>query len=133
MRGVPMSQSTRPLLASAVPIFSSVTHSQAVFTASEGTTASEFGGIAAQNPNLTPATVTFTLFSSSNTPLGSSTIAIPKGHHLMLETSELTRGVVPPPGSYLVVSSDIPIQMFGFLADDAAGTVLPYVALSSQP
>jgi len=133
MRGVPMAPSVRPLLASAVPIFSSMTHSQAVFTASEATTASQYGGIAAQNPNLTPATVTFTLFSSLDAPLGSSTVVMPRGHHLMLETSELTQGVVPPPGSYLVVSSDLPIQVFGFLADDAAATVLPYVALSSQP
>jgi hypothetical protein len=133
MRGVPLGQSAQPLLTSAVPIFSSVTHSQAVFSASEGTAASEFGGVAAQNPNLTPATVTFTLLSASNTPLGSSTMVIPSGHRLMRETSELAMGVVPPPGSYLVISSDVPIQVFGFLADNAAGTVLPYVALSSQP
>ena len=132
MRGTPLGQSVRPLLASAVPIFSSLTHSQTVFAASVSTVASEFGGIAAQNPDLAPATVTFTLLSSTNAPLGSSTVVIPSGYRLMRETSELAQGVVPPPGSYLVVSSDVPIQVFGFLADDAAGTVLPYVPLSSS-
>jgi len=132
MRGIPLGQSSHPLLASAVPIFSSVTHSQAVFSAAASLTASEFTGIAVQNPNLEPATVTFTLFSSGNTSLGSSTMVIPSGYRMMRDMSELT-GVVPPTGSYVVVSSDFPVQMFGFLGDSVTGTVVPYVALSSQP
>jgi len=130
MRGIQLDQSARPLLASAKPIFSSVTYSQAAFASGWSMTTSEFDGLAVQNPNQAPATVTFTLFSVSNVPLGSSTVVIPAGNYLMKETSELTGGVAPPPGSYMVVSSDSPIQMFGFLADDLAGTVLPYVALS---
>jgi hypothetical protein len=132
MRGTMLGQSTQPLLARAVPIFSAVTHSQAVFAAADSLSTSEFTGIAVQNPNLSPATVTFTLFSSRDTALGSSTVVIPGGNRLMRDVTELT-GVAPPPGSYLAASSDSPVQMFGFLGDTFTETVVPYSALSSQP
>lgn len=132
MRGTPLGESRQPLLASAVPIFSTVTHSQAVFAAANRLSASEFTGVAVQNPSLTTATVTFTLFSSSDAPLGSSTVVIPSGYRMMRDMSELA-GVAPPQGSYLVAASDVPVQMFGFLGDSVTGTVAPYVALSSQP
>jgi hypothetical protein len=132
MRGIALGQSNRPLLASAVPIFSTMTYSQASFAAANNLSTSEFSGVAVQNPSLLTATVTFTLFSPSNAPLGSSTVVIPNGYRMMRETSELA-GVAPPAGSYLVVSSDTPIQMFAFLGDTVTGTVVPYVALSSQP
>jgi hypothetical protein len=131
MRGIPLGQSEQPLLASALPIFSSVTHSQAVFSSGDAG-AGEFSGIAVQNPNLAPATVTFNLFSVSRDALGGSTIVIPSGYRMMRDMSEVT-GVAPPPGSYLVISSDAPVQTFGFLGDDAAGTVVPYFALASRP
>lgn len=131
MRGVPFGQSNQPLLASALPIFSSSTYSQAMFSSGD-LSASEFSGIAVQNPNFAPATVTFTLFSSSNVALGSSTMVIPSGTRIMRETSELT-GAAPQPGSYVAVSSDVSVQMFGFQGDNISGTVVPYVALSSQP
>jgi len=130
MRGTLLGQSNQALLASALPLFSSVTYSQAVF-ATTNTTTSEFSGLAVQNPNLAPATVTFTLFSLSNAPLGSSTIVIPSSNRIMRDMSELT-GVVPPQGSYVTVSSDVPVQMFGFVGNNVSGTVVPYVALSSQ-
>lgn len=131
MRGIPLGQSSEPLLASAVPIFSSATYSQAVFATADPTT-SQFSGIAVQNPNLSPATVTFTLFSAADAPLGNSTIVVPFGNRMMRDMFELT-GVTPPQGSYVVVSSDVPVEMFGFLGDNVSGTVVPYVALSSQP
>ena len=131
MRGIPVGQSSQPLLASAMPIFSSVTHSRAVF-ATVDTSTSEFSGLAVQNPNLTDATVTFTLFSLTNTQLGSSTMIIPSGNRIMRDMTELS-GAIPQPGSYLVVTSNEPVQMFGFLGDNVAGTVLPYVALSAYP
>jgi hypothetical protein len=132
MRGVPLGQSNQALLASAVPIFSTVTYSQAVFAAADSLSASEFTGIAVQNPSLMTASVTFTLLSSSNAPLGSSTVVIPSGYRMMRDISELA-GIAPPAGSYVVASSDTPVQMFGFLGDTVTGTVVPYVALSSQP
>jgi hypothetical protein len=131
MRGIAFNPSSQPLLASAIPIFSSVTYSRAVF-ASAAATASVFGGIAVQNPNPGAATVTFALFSSSDTPLGSSTVIVPSGNRMMNDMAELT-GVTPPQGSYVVVSSDSPVEMFAFLADNLTQTVVPYVALSTQP
>jgi hypothetical protein len=131
LRGVPLGQSNQPLLASALPIFSSSSYTQAVFSSGD-ISSNEFSGIAVQNPNLSPATVTSTLFSSSNVSLGTSTIVVPGGNRIMRETSELT-GTAPQPGSYLIVSSDVPVQMFGFQGDNVTGTVVPYVALSSQP
>src|SRR5262249_1277123 len=129
MRGVPLGQSQEPLLSSAVPIFSSATWSHAVFSAGDVSTG-EFGGIAVQNPNIKEATVTFNLFSSSNAALGSATIALPSGNRIMREISELV-SIVPTQGSYLEVSSDVPVQMFGFLGNNVTGAVLPYVSLSS--
>lgn len=133
LRGISLGQSNRPLLSSVVPIFSSLTHSQAVFAASSFASSSQFSGVAVQNPSLEPTTVTFTLFSSAAVPLGSSTAVIPSGYRMMRESSELAQGVTPPPGSYLKVSADHSIQMFGFLGDESLGTVLPLTALSSQP
>lgn len=130
-RGTLLGQSDQPLLSSAIPIFSSLAYSQAVFAMGDLSTG-EFTGVAVQNPNQTAATVTFTLFSLSDTPLGTSTIVLPANYRMMRETSELA-GVAPPPGSYLVISSGVPVEMFGFLGNTVTGTVLPYVALSSQP
>ena len=59
-------------------------------------------------------------------------MVIPGGNRMMRETSELT-GVAAQPGSYLFVSSDAPIQMFGFQGNNLTGDVVPYVALSAQP
>jgi hypothetical protein len=131
MRGIPFNLSSEPLLASALPIFSSVTYSRAVFATAD-TSTGEFSGIAVQNPNQNDATLTFSLFSSLDAPLGSSTVVIPSGNRMMRDMTELT-GVTPPPGSYVVVSSDAAVQMFAFLANSVTQTVVPYVALSSQP
>lgn len=132
LRGKPLVQSARPLLASALPIFSSQKHSQATFSAGTGTS-TQFSGIALQNNNLSPATVTFTLYSASNQAISSSTLVVPFGYRLMQETSELAQGVAPQPGSYMTVSSDLPVQTFGFMGDDLAGTVVPFAPLASQP
>lgn len=131
MRGTPLGASNQPLLTAALPIFSSVTYSQAVFAAT-ASSSSQFSGIALQNPNSAPATVTFNLFSSTNGPLGASTVVVPSGNRMMRDMSELT-GTSAAPGSYMVVASDSPVQMFAFLADNLTQTVVPYVALSSQP
>jgi hypothetical protein len=133
LRGAPFGRSNRSLLISALPLFSSLTHSQAVFATASFSSAQQFSGVAVQNQNLAPAIVTFTLFSSSNASLGSSTLVLPSGGFIMRESSELAGGVAPPAGSYLTVSSDLSVQLMGFLGDDTAGTVTPVAALSSRP
>jgi hypothetical protein len=133
MRGTPWGQSNWPLLDSIVPIFSSIAHSQAIFALTTPTSFSRFTGLAIQNPNLSPTSVTISLYSASHNLLGSSTFVIPSGCRMMNEVSELAQGAAAAPGSYAVVSSTAPVQAFGFNADDASGMVLPFAASSWQP
>jgi hypothetical protein len=133
MRGIPLATSRQPLLAGSVPIFSSVTHSWAEFAPMAPASSSQFTGIALQNPSIAPANVTIALYSSANTLLGSSSFTVPNGYRLMSETSELVQGAIPATGSYLVVASTQPIQVFGFVGDNAAGTVTPFTPVLAQP
>jgi hypothetical protein len=94
---------------------------------------SQFTGIAVQNPSLAPATVSVALYSSTNALLGSSSFTLPSGYRLMGETSELAQGAVPGAGSYLVVASTQPIQVFGLVGDIGAGAVTPFAAMVAQP
>jgi hypothetical protein len=133
LRGIPLVTSTQPLLSGAVPIFSSMTYSWAEFSPMAPASASQFTGIALQNPTVATANVTVALYSPANTLLGSSSLAVPSGYRLMLETSELAQGAVPGPGSYLVVASTRPVQVFGFVGDNAAGQVIPFTPVAAQP
>jgi hypothetical protein len=133
MRGIPLARSSQPLLANAVPIYSSVTYSKAVFAPMMPVSGSQFTGIALQNPSVTPATVSIALYSSANTLLGSSSFTLPGGYRLMGETSELTQGATPALGSYLVVASTQPVQVFGLVGDIGLGTVTPFTAMLAQP
>lgn len=132
LRGIPMGQSKHPLLATAVPIFSSVTHSFAAFAPVAKASASQFTGIAVQNPNLQPVTATVSLYSSANVLAGSSTITLPSGYRITREISELTAGVAPQFGSYLVISATAPVQVFGFTADTATGLFSPFTAVVAR-
>jgi hypothetical protein len=132
LRGIPMGQSDQPILSSAVPIFSSVTHSEAVVGPLALLTNKQFAGLAIQNPNLPDARVSVSLYSPLNTLLGGSSFVVPSGYRLIREISELAQGAAPPPGSYAVISSTLRVQMFGFLADAASGTVAPFAIAFSQ-
>jgi hypothetical protein len=133
LRGIPLGQSNQPLLAGVVPIFSSATYSTAVFNPVLPASPAQFTGIAMQNPGLTAAQVTVSLFSSANILLGSTTVALPNGNRMVREISELTQGAAPTFGSYLVVSSSQSIQVFGFSGDNSAGTVNPFTAVVTRP
>jgi hypothetical protein len=132
-RGTPWGQSNQPLLDSAVPIFSSVTHSQATFSSMTPALGNQFSGLAIQNSNLVPATVTVSLYSASYGQLGSTTFVIPAGCRMMREISELAQGATPAQDSYAVVTASQPVQAFGFTADATAGTIVPFAASSWQP
>jgi hypothetical protein len=131
-RGINLGMSSWPLLSNAIPVFSSVSHSQATFTSVAPALPSQFTGLAMQNQNVLVANVNVSLFSAGNTLLGSSTIAVPPGYRLMREISELT-GVAPSLGTYVVVASDQPIQVFGFLADNVGRAITPFAAAVAQP
>jgi hypothetical protein len=131
LRGINLGSSGEFLLANAIPIFSSVTHSEATFALTIAQSG-QFDGLAMQNQNLTPANVTVTLFSPQGWRMGSSTIAIPSGYRLMRDVLELT-GASPLPGSYVVVAAGEPIQMFGFLGDYNLQTITPFAPTSAKP
>jgi hypothetical protein len=133
LRGIPLLQSGRPLLQNTVPIFSSVMHANAVFGPLGTLKTNQFSGVAVQNPGTLPADVTVSLYSTQNALLGGSTIRLPPGYSFIAETSELTNGVAPPPGSYLVVSSSQPVQSFAFIADGSQSTLFPFAAIAAQP
>jgi len=133
MRGIPLARSSQPLLANSVPIYPSVTHSMAMFAPMMPASGSQFTGIALQNPSLAPANISMALYSSANTLLGSSSFTLPSGYRLMGETSELTLGAVPTAGSYLIVTSTQPVQVFGLVGDIGTGAVTPFTATLAQP
>jgi hypothetical protein len=133
LRGIPLAQSARPLLQPAVPIYSAVTHTKAIFAPMGASSTTQFTGLALQNPSQSPAGVTVALYAPDGSLLGSSAIVLPSGYRIMGETSELTQGATPVAGSYAVVSSDQSIQMFGFVGDDAAASVVPFAPVQSQP
>jgi hypothetical protein len=133
LRGLTLAQSSQSLLQGAVPIFSSVTHSAAAFTQIAPASGSQFTGVAIQNPSIAPANVTVALYSSGNALLGSSSFTLRSGYRLMGSTPEFTQGAAAPMGSYLLVTSTQPIQIFGFLGDNASGTVVPFAAATAQP
>jgi hypothetical protein len=86
-----------------------------------------------QNANLTPAGVTVSLYSSTNVLLGTSTVTLPSGNRLTREISEMVQGAAPVFGSYVVVSSSLPIQMFGFSGDNVSGMLTPFTAVLTRP
>ena len=106
LRGVSVGQSNQSLLTGAVPIFSSAMYSTAVFNPVMPASATNFTGVAMQNPETTPAQVTVSLYSSSNVLLGSSSLALPGGNRIVREISELTQGAAPSFGSYLMVTTN---------------------------
>jgi hypothetical protein len=132
LRGVPLSRSNYPPLANVVPIFSSVTHTGAVFSSMGFDVNTQFTGLAVQNPGLTPADVTVALYSPANVLLGTSTVTLPSGYRLMQETSEWAQGVAPVFGSYAVVTATQPIQVFGFTGDSRSDAIFPLAPVQVQ-
>ena len=132
LRGIPLGQSARSLLAGAVPIFSTGTSSHALFAPVAPDAGTQFAGLAIQNPSQAAAEVTVELYSEAGGLLGSATTTVPSGYHLMREIPELTNWAVPATGSFVLVSSTQPVQVFGFLGDDAAGTVTPFAPIAAR-
>ena len=52
---------------------------------------------------------------------------------MMREISELTGGAGATFGSYVEVSSSQPVQVLGFVGDDAAGSVTPFTPVVARP
>ena len=106
--------------------------SRRVYPPIPGLPTTQFSGVAVQNPNLTATVVTVSLYSAQNVQLGSSAISVPSGYRFIAETSELTNASLQA-GNYFVVTSTMPVQSFGFIADESQSTLLPFGALLAQP
>ena len=132
LRGLPLFASNRALLRNTLPIFSSLTHSTAVYAPITVLAANQITGVAVQNSNLVPAVVTVSLYSAQNVQLGCSTINVPAGYRFIAETSELTNAA-PQAGSYVVLTSTQPVQSFGFTADESQSSLIPFGALVAKP
>ena len=127
LRGISMGVSNWGLLNSCVPIFSSVTHSYALFPSIAPAASSQFSGIAVQNPSSLPVNITVSLFDAAHALVGTSTVPIPPGYRFMREIHELL-GATAASGDTVVVTADQPIQVFAYMADTAAHTVTPVAA-----
>jgi hypothetical protein len=123
MRSIPLGESSNPLLARTVPIFSLATFTEAYFNpfALPG----HFSALAFQNPGSESANISLEGYSAEGEPIASTTVDLPEGMRISREVSELFTDVIFPAGSYVRATSTIPVQMLGLLGDDAAGTVLP--------
>ena len=136
MRGVPQGVSTRPLLASTVPVFSLRTATEAVLppTISSQVNPDYFTAIALENPSPGDATVTVDAMSGANAVLASTTIVLPNHARISREVSELF-GFVLPANGFLHLTSSQPVQVVGLLGRDSTGVVLPIapVILAGPP
>jgi hypothetical protein len=112
LRGVSVGQSTRPLLASTVPVFSILTATEAVLppTISSQLNPAYFTGIALQNSSFSTAAIVVESHDSSGALTGSTSLSLASGARISREVSELL-GTTLPTGSYLHILSNVPVQM----------------------
>jgi hypothetical protein len=132
MRGVLVGQSSDPLLAQTVPIFSTLANTGATLppTISPQVNPAYFTAVAFQNPSQASATITVQSISSGGQVTRSAQVTLGPGHRISREISELL-GSTLPTGSYLRVTSTQPVQMLGMLGNHATGVVLPVVFVST--
>ena len=134
LRGIPVGQSSRPLLTHTVPVFSISTGTDATFppTISPQLNPDYFTGVAFQNPAAVPALITIESHNSGGALTGSAAVTLPSGGRISREVSELL-GTTLPIGSYLHVTSTQPVQMLGLLGNDKTGIVLPVAFAGLSP
>ena len=135
LRGTAAATSRRPLLASAVPVFSGVARTISTLRPLPAMTAPyQYAAVGVQNPNLERADLTFVLYAANGAPLNVASRSLPSGQRLLLEVSELIPGVLRLwPGSYLRVSSSRPIQAFDLIVDDRFRSVTPRLPAEAAP
>ena len=129
MRGVPVGQSTRALLAQTTPVFSIATANEAILppTISSQVNPGYFTALALQNPNAASASVTVEARAANGVLIGSQVVTLASGARISREASEWF-GSALPNGGYLHVVSAQPVQVLGLLGNDRTGVVLPVMA-----
>jgi hypothetical protein len=126
MRGVKAGVSNHPLIARAVPIFSTRTSVSAVLPSLilPQFNSSYAVGVALQNPGSAAADVTLELVSAPGAPVKSATVTLAPRARISRELSEWF-GVPAPSGASVRMRSASPVQVLGLLANTADGTVQP--------
>jgi hypothetical protein len=124
LRGVLIKQPSRDLLQRAEPAFPLQTHALASLVV-PALTASQFAGLALQNPNPGPLVVTFELDSASG-GIQVASVILPSGTRLVDDVSSLMNGAVVNPGDTFRLTSTAPLQILGLLGDESAVTVAPF-------
>jgi hypothetical protein len=132
MRGITAVTSARTLLSTTEPIFSVNARTVSTFGPIAALAGNQYNGLALQNPNLVPVSVSISLVNTDGTLNYASSRTLQARNRLALEMSELLDGVVPPAGSSVVVSSSLPIDAFGLRVDEGLWTVDPFLPHESQ-
>jgi hypothetical protein len=130
-RGIDAATSSRSLLSVTRPIFSGRTRTVATVGPVSALNSLQYAGLALQNPNVDGADVTIGLYAADGTHLYSAERSLAGGYRLALELSELLDGVLPSPGTYVRVTSSLPIEVFGVLCDEGAWTVAPRLPIEA--
>jgi len=121
LRGIPVALPSRFLLRHTDPVFQSLTHDAATFTV-PALESGQFAGIAVQNPNQTPAVVTFQVASTG----AITTVTLPFGARIMDDISSVL-GTTLNSGDSVRISSTSGVQILGLLGDESQGTVMPFL------
>jgi hypothetical protein len=133
MRGVNVGSSAHSMLAQAIPIFANGYYSQAVYSGLSTGSPAAYTALAIQNGSLGLAHIAVELHQANGDMLGQSSFSLSSGSRLTEEVSELVQGSQPLPGSYVVISSDIPVQTLGFQCDEGAQSIVPISPVATQP
>jgi hypothetical protein len=123
-------KSKHALIAATVPLFAQNTWTLAYFKTVLN--ASQFSGIALENPTAQPVKVSLQLFAANGALLKTHNVKLLPGKRFTRDLVELFTGVVPGNGTSLKVTSPAAIPMLGLFGDDTLGTVDP-VAPSPTP
>jgi archaellin len=122
-RTTAMGKSRHPLVASTVPLFAQSTWTLAYFR--PVLNASQFSGLALENPTMRAVNVSMQLFAANGALLKQHNIKLQPNKRYTRDLQEVFVGVVPGTGTSLKVTAAAPISMLGLLGDDVLGTVDP--------
>ena len=123
LRGVPVSQPSRPILAKADPIFQLITHGFATVGPLTALPAGQFMGLAVQNPSPGPAVVSFYNQRTGAT----SSVFLPSGGRIVDELGALMNGNSPQAGDVISINATSGVQIIGFTADEINWTLKPWL------
>ena len=127
MRGVPVGQSSNPLLAKTVPVFSTNTGTEATLALpAQQANAPDFIAVALQNPGQVSALITLESVSPAGPVTGRTNLMLAPGMKISRDLGELFGSAVAP-GGHLHVLSSQPVQVLGMEGYLRAGEVLPAV------